>query len=100
MIHRANPCLVLVAPKIQPLSVIEVLEKMVLQVKCIVYGLPEPIVTWSRSDRGLGRPREISTSDLLKINKIKISQSGVYHCRSKNYMGEDIQSVEIKVYSK
>jgi hypothetical protein len=87
-----------VAPTIEPLSDMEVLEETSLKVVCNTQGLPSPDVVWFHTSAG--RARVVATSRILVVKSIEVSQNGAYHCSAKNYMGKAEQSLQIKVFRK
>ncbi|CAB4017307.1 fasciclin-2 isoform X1 [Paramuricea clavata] len=84
-----------VAPTIEPFSDMEVLEETSFKVVCHTQGLPSPNVNWVHTSAGL-----VSTSRILVVKSIEVSQNGAYRCNATNHMGTAEQSLQIKVFRK
>lgn len=65
---------------------------------CSATGLPEPMITWSKSQGSLPASSNITSEGKLTILNVTTDDSGSYLCNATNAIGTNSSFVELKVF--
>ncbi|MEQ2233817.1 hypothetical protein ILYODFUR_025673, partial [Ilyodon furcidens] len=85
---------VLVPPKIQPgPRVIKVQVGHQVELACVVEGVPEPTLSWTKDNRSY----PVSPYGSLILMDIKLDDEGIYTCTANNTAGQDQARVKVQV---
>jgi len=55
---------------------------------CAASGYPRPVITWSKIQGSLPSGRSQQVHGKLTISDFQMSDSGLYHCKAVNSLGE------------
>lgn len=64
-----------------------------VELPCIVQGVPEPIITWTKD----GKTYPVSADGSLALSTVDLKDEGTYTCTASNMAGRDETRVQLLV---
>lgn len=64
-----------------------------VELACVVVGVPEPTVSWTKDNRNF----PVSHDGTLILRDVKLDDEGIYTCTASNTAGQDQAQVKVQV---